>query len=115
MIERTPQQKAEFNIDQAIKALVNVAKSHGLPSLLIGLRSGDGLIATHLEQLPVAAGMNIIVTAMGQLCEFEAGREGVEDRDREAIEKLQSDFYKIVRDYNAAVERNHSDVEGRAV
>ncbi len=100
----------EFNAEQAIKAIVNTATSYGLPSLLLGFRTDKGLITTHLHELSVAQGLNMVIVLFNQLCDVEvqAPNPWHEDSKRHAdfirhqqdVEAMRAEFLTMIRTFN---------------
>ena len=99
----------EFDSEQVIKAIVNTAKSYKAHSLLLGLNA-NGLITTHLENISVASGINIVVTLFNQLCDFEVntantfppGSDAHKAREKKvvAIEEMRAAFIEAIRTFN---------------
>lgn len=102
--DRNPRASVEHDIEQAIKAVVNTAKSYGVDDgLLLGFVNKEGLTTTHFQDMPASRAFNIIITMFNQLCDFELGNANASREHKEAIIELRTNFLLAINTFNKSL------------
>lgn len=100
--------------DAIIKDFLIAADRAGVPSFVLGFEA-DGLITTHMQNMPMNVLSRLTIGLFNQMCDHEASQGQMSDSYRATMLDLKKEFNALVKTYNAKFDKMKGSVKTKTV
>lgn len=102
--ERTNRQAREFELDQAIKAIIIAAGNWNIKAFLFAFRSQDGVTTTHFENMRTGAAFNLALSLLLQVTNAEMESKESTTESKQSVDQFRVDITNAVKAHNKRTE-----------